>query len=138
MSILNQIVPRLSRSLGRQTTGVAEENQSDGGYAIKPLFEVAETPEAWNLTVQLPGVTKENLEFTAENEQIAMLARRTWQLPTGWTALYRESADAPYKLVLEHNNSVDVAKIAAELKDGILRVLLPKAEAVKPRKVVIS
>jgi len=138
MSILNQIVPRLSRSLGRQSTEVAEENQGDGGYTIKPLFDVAETPEAWNLTVQVPGVTKENLEFTAENEQIAILARRTWQRPAGWTSLYRESADAPYKLVLEHNNSVDVAKIAAELKDGILRVLLPKVEAVKPRKVVIS
>jgi HSP20 family molecular chaperone IbpA len=138
MSILNQIVPRFARSLGQSAATVADPTQADGSYHIKPLFSVEETPEAWALTVQLPGVTKENLEFTAENEQIAIFARRTWQRPDGWTALYRESADAPYKLVLEHNNSVDVAKIAAELKDGILRVSLPKMEAVKPRKVVIT
>ena len=137
MNIFNQIVPRLSRSTGRQTE-VVDEGQADGGFTIKPLFEIEETSEAWRLTVQLPGVTKENLDFTAENEQIVITGRRTWQTPAGCTTLYRESADAAYKLALEHSNTVDVAKIAAELKDGILLVSLPKVEAVKPRKVVIT
>jgi HSP20 family molecular chaperone IbpA len=137
MSILNQIVPRLSRTIGSKPAA-ENEGATDGGYTVKPLFEVEETPEAWSLTVQLPGVTKENLDFTAENERITINARRTLQLPAGWTTLYRESVDAPYQLALEHNNTVDVAKIAAELKDGILRVSLPKAESVKPRKVTIS
>jgi HSP20 family molecular chaperone IbpA len=137
MSILNQIVPRLSRTIGSKPAAETERT-ADGGFTVKPLFEVEETPDAWALIVQLPGVTKENLDFTAENERITINAKRTSQLPAGWTTLYRESVDAPYQLVLEHNNSVDVAKIAAELKDGILRVSLPKAESVKPRKVVIS
>jgi len=137
MNILNQIVPRLSRSIGRQPE-VNGGGTGDGGYSVKPYFEVDETPEAWALTVHLPGVTKENLDFTAENEQIVLTGRRTWQTPAGWTTLYRESVDAPFRLVLEHSNTVDVAKIAAELKEGILRVSLPKVEAVKPRKVVIT
>ena len=137
MNILNQIVPRLSRSVGRKAEA-GDETTGDGGYAVKPYFEVEETAEAWGLTVQLPGVTKENLDFTAENERIMITGRRTWQLPAGWTTLYRESGDAPFRLALEHSNTVDVAKIAAELKDGILRVSLPKVEAVKPRKIVIS
>lgn len=137
MSILNQIVPRLSRTVG-QKPAAETEGAADSGFTVKPLFEVEEAPEAWTLTVQLPGVTKENLDFTAENERITINAKRTLQLPAGWTTLYRESVDAPYQLALEHNNSVDVAKIAAELKDGILRVSLPKAESVKPRKVTIS
>jgi len=137
MNILNQIVPRLSRSIGRKPETV-DDGAADGGYAVKPYFEVEETPEAWGLTVHLPGVTKENLDFTAENERVALTGRRTWQLPEGWTTLYRESADAPFRLVLEHSNTVDVEKIAAVLKDGILRVSLPKVEAVKPRKVVIT
>lgn len=137
MNFFNQIVPRLSRSTARQS------ESADGGIAtlensIKPLFDIEETNEAWGLTVQLPGVTKENLELTAENDQITIIGRRTWQAPVGWTALYRESVDAPYRLVLEHDNNVDVAKIAAELKDGVLQVSLPKTEAVKPRKVTIT
>ena len=137
MSILTQIVPRFARSFDRPTAAVADET-NESAFTLKPLFDVKETPEAWNLTVQLPGVTKENLDFTAEHEQIAIFGRRSSELPAGWTTLYRESVDAPYKLVLAHGNSVDVAKIAAELKDGILHVLLPKLETVKPRKVVIG
>ena len=42
---------------------------------------------------------------------------------------------APYELVLTHDNAIDVEKIVAELRDGLLRVSLPKHEAVKPRKI---
>ena len=82
MNIFNQIVPRLSRSNGRSTE-LVDEGQADGGFTVKPLFEIEETPEAWRLTVQLPGVTKEDLDFTAENEQIVITGRRTWKLPAG-------------------------------------------------------
>jgi HSP20 family molecular chaperone IbpA len=104
----------------------------------RPLYEVRETDEAWNLQVFLPGVAKDGLEFTAEEGQIAIHGRRSWTSPAGWTALYRESSDAPYELVLRHDKSIDLEKIHAELKDGVLRVSLPKAEAVKPRKITVN
>jgi len=40
--------------------------------------------------------------------------------------------------VLTHDNAVDTDKIAAELRDGVLRVSLPKVEAVKPRKIAVN
>jgi HSP20 family molecular chaperone IbpA len=52
--------------------------------------------------------------------------------------LHRESADAPYELVLAHENAIDVDKIAAEIRDGVLRVSLPKHEALKPRKIAVN
>lgn len=136
MNTLNQILPHLSRTKARNTEST--DDNGEGGLTIKPFFEVQEKPDAWALTVQLPGVTKENLDFTAENDRIIVNGRRTWQKPDDWTALYRESIDVPYKLVLEHDNNVDVVKIAAEFKDGILHVSLPKVEALKPRKITIT
>jgi HSP20 family molecular chaperone IbpA len=105
---------------------------------VRPLYEVKETAEAWGLQVHLPGVAKEGLELTAEEGQITIKGRREWKAPEGWTAVYRESTDAPFELVLKHDNSLDVEKIHAELKDGVLRVSLPKSEAVKPRKISVS
>lgn len=135
MSILNQIVPRLSRPFARRQDG---EQATPAEFTVKPAYELTENAEAWGLTAHLPGVVKDGLEVTAEDGLVTIRGRRVWQKPEGWTAVYRESVDAPYELVLEHDNSVDAEKIVAELKDGVLRVSLPKAEAVKPRKIAVN
>jgi HSP20 family protein len=135
MTLFNQLVPRLSRALSRrEENGTATESE----FTVKPVYELKESAEAWGLTVYLPGVAKDGLELSAEDNTIHIHGRRAWQKPEGWTQLYRESVDAPFALSLEHDNSVDVDKIHAELKDGVLRVSLPKAEAVKPRKIAVS
>jgi HSP20 family protein len=134
MSLLNQIVPRLSRPFARRLP----DGQTEAEFTVKPGYDLTESAEAWGLTAQLPGVTKDGLELTAEDGRITIRGRRGWQKPDGWTAVYRESVDAPYELVLEHDNTVDADKIHAELKDGVLRVSLPKAEALKPRKIAVN
>ena len=133
MSLFNSIVPSLTRPLARRENGGA-----DLGPTVKPYYEVKETDEAWGLAVYLPGVAKDGLEITAEESQLRIVGRRAWQQPEGWTALYRESTDAPFELVLAHDNAIDPEKIHAELTDGVLRASLPKAEAVKPRKIAVS
>ena len=105
---------------------------------LKPQYEVKETPEAWGLTVYLPGVSRRRLELTAEEGLITIRGRRPWKAPAGWTAVYRESVDAPFELALSHDNQIDVNKIHAELNDGVLRVSLPKTEAIKPRKIAVN
>jgi HSP20 family molecular chaperone IbpA len=105
---------------------------------LKPQYEVKETPEAWGLTVYLPGVAREGLELTAEEGLIPIRGRRHWKAPAGWTTVYRESVEAAFELALSHDNTIDVTKIHAELHDGVLRVSLPKAEAIKPRKIAVN
>lgn len=131
MSLINTLIPSLSRA-------PAPTSQSNAGATVKPVFEIKETPDAYGVTVYLPGVAKEGLEITAEATEVRIVGRRTWKQPEGWTSLYRESSELPYELVLEHDNAIDADKVAAELRDGVLRVSLPKAEAIKPRKIAVS
>ena len=133
MSLLNP-----QNSTVNRTSRSQDSDANNLGPTVKPLYEVKETDEAYGLTVYLPGVSKENLEITAEAGEFRIVGRRAWQQPEGWTALYRESADAPFALSLSHDNALDVDAIAAELRDGVLRVSLPKAEALKPRKITVS
>ncbi len=134
MSLFNSLIP----SLSGKPAGTAPDSSRELAYSVKPVFELKETEEAFGATVYLPGVAKEGLEITAEEGQIRIVGRRAWKQPEGWTALHRESADAPFELVLSHENAIDVEKIAAELRDGVLRVSLPKHEALKPRKIAVS
>lgn len=134
MSLLNTLIPSLSRS----SVADAENRPADLAQTVRPRYAVQETTDAFSATVQLPGVTKEGLEITAEEGQIRIVGRRGWKQPEGWTALHRESVDVPFELVLAHENAIDNEKVSAELHDGILRVSLPKHEAVKPRKISVN
>jgi HSP20 family protein len=133
MSLLTQFIPSLAR-----TSGQNDHRPADLGRTVKPAYELKETPEAWGVTVYLPGVAKDGLDITAEDGQLRIVGRRQWKQPDGWTALHRESHDAAFELVLAHDNVIDADKIAAELRDGVLRVSLPKHEAAKPRKIAVS
>jgi HSP20 family molecular chaperone IbpA len=106
--------------------------------AVKPLYEIKETADAYGLVVQLPGVAKDGLSITSEEGLLTVRGERGWKHPAGWTSLYRESTDLPFELSLQHDNAIDVDKIHAELRDGVLRVALPKTEARKPRKIAVS
>lgn len=134
MPLINSLIPSFGRTLSRRD----RESGQDLGPTVKPLYEIKETDEAYGLTVYLPGVSKEGLELTADAAELRIVGRRGWTQPEGWTSLYRESASAPYELVLTHENAIDSERVAAELRDGVLRVSLPKAEAIKPRKIAVS
>ncbi len=134
MSLLNTLIPSLSRTPATRTA----QTTTEPAPTVKPIHEIAETADAFGVTVHLPGVNKDGLEITAEDGQVRIVGRRGWKQPEGWTALHRETADAAFELVLTHDNVVDADKIVAELREGVLRVSLPKHEAIKPRKIAVA
>jgi HSP20 family molecular chaperone IbpA len=133
MSLFNTLIPSLNRAPAPR-----ESASTETAPTIKPVYEIKETDDAFGVTVQLPGVTKEGLELTAEEGALRIVGRRTWKKPDGWTSLYRESVDAPFELVLTHDNAINPDKIHAEIRDGVLRASLPKHEAIKPRKIAVN
>lgn len=132
MSLLNTLLPSRSRNVD------ARHNGAELPQTVKPTYKVNETQDAWGVIVSLPGVNKEGLELTAEEGHLRILGRRAWKRPDSWTAVYRESADAPFELVLTHENAINLDAVAAELTDGVLSVSLPKHEALKPRKIAVK
>lgn len=131
MPIFNSLISNFSRT----PTSRQSELSTPGR---RPVYEVKEADEAWAVTVYLPGVTKEGLSITDEDGTLTIQGDRAWKQPTDWTSLYRESSELPYQLQLQHEHAVDADKAVAELKDGVLRLSLPKAESRKPRKIAIA
>ena len=134
MSLFTTLIPSLNRTGANADNGASAAR----GSTIKPAYKVKESPEGFSLTVELPGVAKDGVELASEEGQFRLVARRAWKQPEGWTSLYRESSDAPYELVLTHDDAIDAERIVAEFNDGLLQVSLPKTESVKPRKITVS
>ena len=134
MTLLRSIVP----GFGRLTPATPSSTTPTPEARLKPVFQVREDEHGYDVSVDLPGVAKAGLEITSLAGQLTIIGRRAWVAPAEWSALYRETRRADFELNLTHENDVEVDKISAEMKDGILRLTLPKAEAVKPRKIAVN
>lgn len=112
--------------------------QAASRRTVTPRYEVQETGEAFILTAHVPGVDRASLELTVDGPQLTVLGRRVFTAPAEWTAVHREISQADYRLVLELDNRFKPEAVRAELSHGVLTLTLPKAEAVKPRRIDIK
>jgi len=106
--------------------------------AETPRYTVRETGEAFVLTAWLPGVDRSTLETTVDGETLTVFGRRSFTAPEDWTTVLREIPQTDFRLVLEVDNRVNREAVRAELSQGVLTLTLPKAEAIKPRRIEIQ
>ena len=104
---------------------------------ITPVASVVEDGDAYTLNVEMPGVNKEGLEISVENNELAIVGRRSLPQIEG-TLIHRESRTENFRRVFELDPSIDTSKVSARIDQGVLTLTLPKAEQVKPRKITVS
>ena len=125
----------MNQLLKREET--RESNGATRMQFLTPLANIIETKDGYILEAEMPGVRKDGLEVTVENGQLTIIGRRNAYAGPG-QAIYRESRDHDYRRVFEIDSSIDTAKVSARMEQGLLTLHLPKAEAVKPRKITVS
>jgi HSP20 family protein len=104
---------------------------------VTPAASVIEDGDAYQLSVEMPGVNKEGLEISVENNELTIVGRRSLPEIDG-TLVHRESRLENFRRAFELDPSIDTSKISARIEQGILTLTLPKAEQVKPRKITVS
>jgi len=104
---------------------------------LTPLSNIIETKEGYVLEAEMPGVNKEGLEITVENGELTIVGHRAAVEVRG-RELYRESRAFDFRRSFELDPSIDTARISARIEQGVLTLQLPKAEAVKPRKITVN
>ena len=103
---------------------------------VTPGVNILETKDAYVLEAEMPGVNKDGLNISVEGNVLTLAGRRQ-PVPEA-NLLYRESGPADYRRVFELDPSIETAKITARIEQGILSVTLPKAENVKPQRIVVN
>jgi HSP20 family protein len=104
---------------------------------VAPLASVLENEDGYTLEVEMPGVSKENLEMWIENNELTVVGRRTAPLVEG-ALIHREARQENYRRTFELDPTIDAGKISAKIDQGIVTLTLPKAEQVKPRKIAVE
>jgi HSP20 family protein len=104
---------------------------------VMPAASVTENGESYLLKVEMPGVNKEGLDISVENNELTITGRRSLPVIEG-TLIHRESCSENFRRAFELDPSIDMSKIGAKIEQGILTLTLPKAEQVKPRKITVK
>jgi HSP20 family protein len=119
---------------------VRENNGRETGRSerfVTPPASVSESGEAYLLELEMPGVSKDGLEISVENNELSIVGRRSNPVIEG-TLVHRESRPNNYRRSFEIDPSIDRGKISARIHQGVVTLTLPKAEEVKPRKIAVS
>ena len=102
-----------------------------------PAVDIYESENDLTLLADMPGVPIDNVDIDLNDDQLTIRGTAVPEELSG-TVLLREYSVGDYYRQFTVSSAIDRNKIAASMKDGVLRLVLPKAEAVKPRKIEVK
>ena len=103
-----------------------------------PRSDVVETADGIEVTVELPGMEQKDVEISVERRVLTVRGRARVTAPQGYRLVYAEYGEGDYERSFTLSQDIDEGRIAAEMKNGVLTLTLPRAEAVKPRKIEVK
>ena len=103
-----------------------------------PVTDIFETPEALTVVLEMPGVDRNSIEASVEDDVVTIAGRIDFTKYESMQPVYTEYNVGHYARSFEISNRIDQGKISAQMKDGVVTIVLPKAEQAKPRKIQVS
>lgn len=119
---------------GRRTSEVVT------GQAMRPAVDIRETDNEYQVTVDLPGIKKDDLDIIIQDGLLTINAetREESQEVVAGRLIRQERRSGKYIRSLRLGADVNEDSVRAEYRDGILHLTIPKAEEVKPKKVQVQ
>jgi HSP20 family protein len=103
-----------------------------------PNADIYETPNELKVVLEMPGIEKNNVEISVEDGVLQVQGQLDLSKYAGLQPLYTEYNVGHYARSFQLSSKIDQSKIAAEMKDGVLSLTLPKVEEAKPRTIQVS
>jgi HSP20 family protein len=106
---------------------------------VYPAVNVGEDRENFYIRAELPGVEPEKLDIQCVEGSLVIRGERTIAPEEGGISYHRrEREGGTFRRIISVPERVDPGKVSADLKKGVLTVILPKAEEAKPRKISVK
>src|SRR5688500_16204078 len=106
--------------------------------AFLPTTDIFETEVALTVVLEMPGVARDNVEVSVENGMVTVEGRINFDKYEGLQPVYSEYNIGPYRRSFRISSRVDADRIRAEMRDGVITLVLPKVEEAKPRRIEVT
>ena len=122
----------MSTELQQRTTG----NGAPAPHVIPPV-DVFEDESGITLLADLPGVSRERLGVRVDGDSLVIEGTVDVSGPKDMDIVYGEAQVPAYRREFTLSRELDSSRIEAQLKDGVLRLSIPKAEEARPRRIEV-
>ncbi len=106
--------------------------------AVLPPVDVFEDASGITLLADMPGVPKEQLELKVEGDALLIEGGVQSHTPDGLEAIYAELRVPRYRRSFTLSRELDTTRIEANLKDGVLKLRIPKQAHAQPRRISVT
>lgn len=114
----------------------AEVNRNEA--VLMPAVDVFEDISGITLYADLPGVPKDKLLLQVDADTLTIEGEIALAVPEGMKIIHAEISLPRYRRVFTLSKELDTGKVSAEFKQGVLKLHLPKAEHVQPRRIEVK
>ncbi|MCF6156358.1 MAG: Hsp20/alpha crystallin family protein [Candidatus Brocadia sp.] len=103
-----------------------------------PLADIYETPDNFTILIDMPGVSTENIAIDIRNNELVINGEVSLEAYIDEKIIHNEYNIGHYHRHFAISDAINRDKIEAKMSDGVLSLVLPKAEHVKPRKIEVK
>ncbi len=128
-----------------QATASNEMAQSAAANALRaqsleltPAADIIETDDGATIYVDLPGVNHDTLDINVDHDVLSIKGGVNLHTPKDLNPTYMDVHAGSYNRQFTLSAELDSSKIDAKLKDGVLKLVIPRSEKHKPRKIEVK
>jgi len=114
-----------------------ELRKNEPERSLLPPVDIFEDADGITLIADIPGVNKERLNLKVEKDSLTVEGEAKIDLPEGLEALHADVRATRYRRSFTLSSELEGDAIEASLKDGLLRIRIPKRAEVKPRRIEV-
>jgi len=129
----------MRRQMDQLVEGLRGGLAREGTAGVLPLMNVTEDADHYYVRAELPGIKTDELDISVTGTSLSLAGERTIPAEDATARYHRREREAgTFNRVISLPTQIDPAKVEARSSDGILTVVLPKAEEAKPKKIAIK
>jgi len=130
---------RMRRQMDLLSEGLTRGVWREPTAGVFPLMNVTEDKDNYYVRAELPGIKADGLDISVTGDTLSISGERKIPAEDEKAQYHRREREAGrFSRIVSLPSQVDTGKVEAHCTDGVLRVVLPKAEAAKPKQIAVK
>jgi HSP20 family molecular chaperone IbpA len=122
----------------RESQTPTEAERAQQTPVFTPRVDIRETETEVVLVADMPGVDESSVNIDLEGSELAVRGTFVPKAPDGYALTYQEYASGNYERSFTLGDTIDRDGIKAVVRDGVLRLTLPKAKEAQPKRIAVK